>query len=158
MEKRELWGNSTKDCINTYQVFIHLEGGCKEDEVRLFSSVPSDWTEDNGHKLKYRRFSSNIKKHIFTVRATEHCHRFPREIWNLRPWRYSKVTRTQSLVIRCGVPLLGQRGWSRWPPEVPSKRSPSVILWPLWLMYHWRVSETLSRVWKKNISGKKRGC
>jgi len=31
------------------------------------------------HKLKYRRLSVNIRKHFFTVRVTEHWHRFPRE-------------------------------------------------------------------------------
>ncbi|KFW95368.1 hypothetical protein N336_04559, partial [Phalacrocorax carbo] len=31
-------------------------------------------------QLKHRRFSLNIRKHFFTVRVTEHCHRLPREV------------------------------------------------------------------------------
>jgi len=29
----------------------------------------------NGHRLKHRRFSLNVKKHIFTVGVTEHWNR-----------------------------------------------------------------------------------
>lgn len=73
LEKRQLWGDPTS-------VYKHLKGGSKEDEARLFPSVPSDRTGDNGHKLKHKRSSSNIKEHFFPVRVTEHWHRFPREI------------------------------------------------------------------------------
>lgn len=37
-------------------------------------------TRGNGHKVKHRGFSLNIRKHIFTVRVTQHWHRLPREI------------------------------------------------------------------------------
>jgi len=40
--------------------------------------VPSDRTRGNGHKLNVLRLS--IRKHIFTVRVTEHWHRLPREV------------------------------------------------------------------------------
>ncbi|KAK4833045.1 hypothetical protein QYF61_027547 [Mycteria americana] len=54
-------------------------GGCKEDRARLCSVVPSGRTRGNGHRLKHRRFPLNIRKHFFSVRATKHWHRLPRE-------------------------------------------------------------------------------
>ncbi|KAK4830246.1 LOW QUALITY PROTEIN: hypothetical protein QYF61_009313 [Mycteria americana] len=71
VEKRRLKG----DIINVYN---YLKGGCKEDRARLFSVVPG--TKSNGHKLKHKRFCLNIRKHFFTVRATERWHRLPREV------------------------------------------------------------------------------
>lgn len=38
----------------------------------------SDRTRGNGHKVKHKGVHMNIRKHIFTVRATEH--RLPREV------------------------------------------------------------------------------
>jgi len=64
------------DLINVYK---YLKGGCKEGGARLLSVVPSTRTRGNGHKLKHRRFSLTIRKHLFTMRATEHWHRLPRE-------------------------------------------------------------------------------
>ncbi|KFV91148.1 hypothetical protein N327_13148, partial [Fulmarus glacialis] len=37
----------------------------------------------NGHRLKHRRLRLNIRKHFFTVRATEHWHRLPRDVPSL---------------------------------------------------------------------------
>lgn len=34
----------------------------------------------DGHTLKSRRLSLNIRKYFFTVRVTEPCHRLPREV------------------------------------------------------------------------------
>jgi len=42
--------------------------------------VPSDRTRDNEHKPKHRRYHLNVRKHLFTVRVTEHWHRLPRQI------------------------------------------------------------------------------
>jgi len=42
--------------------------------------VPSDRTRGNGHRLKYKRFCPNIRKHFFTVRDTEHWNRLPRQV------------------------------------------------------------------------------
>jgi len=65
LEKRRL----REGLISAYK---HLQQGCKEDSARIFSVVPSDRTRCNGHKLKYRRFPLNTRKHIFTARVTEH--------------------------------------------------------------------------------------
>jgi len=45
----------------------------------MLSVVPSDRTTGNVYNLKDRRFPLNIKKHVFTVRMTQHWHSFPRE-------------------------------------------------------------------------------
>jgi len=41
--------------------------------------VPSDRIRGSGHKRKHRRFFLKMRKHFFTVRATEHWHRLSRE-------------------------------------------------------------------------------
>lgn len=42
--------------------------------------VPSDRTEDSGHKLKRSRFPLNIRKQFFTLRWTKHSRDFLREV------------------------------------------------------------------------------
>jgi len=64
------------DLIN---VCKHLMGNTMEAGARLFSVVPSDRTRGNGHKLKYRKFFSNIRRLFFTVRMIEHRNKLPRE-------------------------------------------------------------------------------
>ena len=34
----------------------------------------------NGHKLEHRKFHTNTRKNLFTVRVMEHWHRLPREV------------------------------------------------------------------------------
>lgn len=57
-----------------------FKGGCTADRKRLFSGVPSDRNKGNGHKMKHRRFSLNIREHFFTVRVTEYWDRLPGEV------------------------------------------------------------------------------
>ena len=39
---------------------------------KLFLVVPRDTTGGNGHKMKHRKFHLNIRKHVFTLKVTEH--------------------------------------------------------------------------------------
>lgn len=48
------------------------------DWARLFSAVPRDRTEGNGHKLKHRKIYRNIRNKFFTLRVTEHWNKLSR--------------------------------------------------------------------------------
>jgi len=85
-----LWGNlrlpsleerrPRRDLINAYK---YLKGRTQVDEKRLFSAVPSDRTRSNRHKLEYRKFHTNMKKKLFTVRVREHWTGCPDMLWRL---------------------------------------------------------------------------
>ena len=70
LEKRRLRG----DLINIYK---YLRCEKQRDEARLFSAVCGDRTRGNGHKLKHRKFHTNVCKNFFTVRMTEHWNSLP---------------------------------------------------------------------------------
>jgi len=42
-------------------VYKYLQGGCREDDARLFSVVPRDRTRGNGHTLRHSRFPLNVR-------------------------------------------------------------------------------------------------
>ena len=64
LEKRRLRG----DLINVYR---YLRCRRQRDEARLFSAVCGDRTRRNGHKLKHRKFCTNVCKDFFMVRVME---------------------------------------------------------------------------------------
>lgn len=65
-----------------FNMYKYLQGVHKGRQC--FSVVPCDRTEDNGHKLKYRRLSldmSQKKKKNGFLRVIEHWHRFLKVIF-----------------------------------------------------------------------------
>ena len=63
-EKRRLQGDLRA-------AFQYLKGGYKKEGDRLFSRVCGDSTRGNGFKLKEGRFTLDIRKTFFTIRALE---------------------------------------------------------------------------------------
>ena len=49
--------------INVYK---YLMGGSQVDGARLFLVVPHNRARGNLHKLKHRKFCTNIRKNVFT--------------------------------------------------------------------------------------------
>ena len=60
--------------------YKYLKGECQQEGARPFSVVPSDRTRGNGHRLKHRKFSLDMRKNFFPVRVTEPWNRLPREV------------------------------------------------------------------------------
>lgn len=58
LEKKKIKGKFIK-------VYKYLKGGCREDGARFLSSVFSDSTRSNLHKLKYQMFRLNISVMVF---------------------------------------------------------------------------------------------
>ena len=57
LEKRRLRG----DFSNGYK---YLKGRCQEDGTSIRTSV-------SGHKLEHRKFHTNVRENLFTLRVTE---------------------------------------------------------------------------------------
>lgn len=51
----------------------------QEEGTRIFSVVPNDRARGNGNYQGSRKFPVNTQKHFFSVRVSEHCHRWPRK-------------------------------------------------------------------------------
>jgi len=47
---------------------------------------------ENSHKLKHRKFQTNVLENFFTVRVMEHWNRLPERLWSLLLWRCSSPT------------------------------------------------------------------
>ena len=63
------------DLINVYK---YLRCRRQRNEARHFSAVCSGRIKGNSHKLKHRKFHTNVHKNFFTVSVTEHWNRLPR--------------------------------------------------------------------------------
>jgi len=75
--------------------------------------VPTDRTRGNGHKLKQGSFHLNIRKHYFTVRVTEYCHRLPRKVVESPSVEIFKSHLDMGLGNRLQMALPEQGGWTR---------------------------------------------
>jgi len=63
-------------------VHKYLKAGCEEHGARLFSLLSCDKTRNNGHKLKYRKFTEfplKCKKNIFYSMCGQCWNRSSRE-------------------------------------------------------------------------------
>lgn len=95
--------------------------GHKVDRARLFSVVFGDrW--GNGHRLNHTRRCLSIRKHFFTLSATEHWTSLPREVVRFPSLEIFKSYPYMIL----GNQLLEQGGWTIWLPKVPPNLNHSV--------------------------------
>jgi len=65
----------------------YLNGGCKEDRVRIFSVVPSDETGGSWHKLEHKRLPLKKSENFVTVRMTSSGTSCLEMWWSLHAWR-----------------------------------------------------------------------
>lgn len=49
--------------------YTYFKGGCQEDGARLFTVVPRDRIQRNGHKLNHNKFHLNMRKNFATLRV-----------------------------------------------------------------------------------------
>jgi len=65
---QQTWRRLRGDLIKAYEC------------VNVFLSVPSKRTKGNRDNLEHRNFHLNIRKNLFTMRATEHWNMLPKEV------------------------------------------------------------------------------
>lgn len=89
------------------------------------SSRPSS---DKGMLLvvvKYQKFHLNMKPNFFSVRVVSRGMGSLERLWGIHPWKQKKNHQISHLLW---LTLLGEGGWTRWFPEVPSNLNHTVIL------------------------------
>ena len=74
---QETWRKLREDLTTVYK---YLKCRSHVDGDGPFSVVCSNRTRGNGQKLEHRKFRTNTRKNLFTVRATEHWNSLPREV------------------------------------------------------------------------------
>lgn len=99
---------------------------------QTLSVVPSDRIRGPGHKVKHKRCCLNVRKHIFTMRVTEHWHGFSREVeesLSLKILKSHLDTITDNL-------LAGGSVWTGVLNKMTSNLNHSVILrtWNSWVI------------------------
>ena len=113
----------SEDLINAYK---YLMGSSQVDEARLFSTVPSNRTRGNGHKLEHRKFCQNMRINFFEgywalEKATQ-------SLWSLLPWKYSRPAWMPTCGSCCRERVV-IGSWIQWSLKVHSNTYNSVILW-----------------------------
>ena len=63
------WERRGGDLLNAYK---YLKGVCKENGTWLILVMPKERIRGSGHKLKYRMFPLNTRKHSCAVQVTVH--------------------------------------------------------------------------------------
>lgn len=71
-------------------------------------------------QIAMQEVSLKMRNGFFTVKVTEHWHRFPREVMESASLETFKSHLYVVLEITSGWPCLSMGAWSRWSPEVPS--------------------------------------
>lgn len=91
--------------------------------------VPGSRMRGSRYKLNHRKFYLNMRKNFLTVMVIERRNRLPREVVDSPSLEILKSCIGTVLSNVVGETLLGQGGWARWPPVVPSSLNRSVSLW-----------------------------
>ena len=97
------------------------------DEARLISTVPSNRTRGNSHRMEHRKFHMNMKENLFPVRVTEHWYRLPTEVVESPSLDILRTLLDGFLCNLYREPALAG-GLDKRSPEIPSNPQNSVSL------------------------------